>query len=203
MAAPTFNFKNGSSFTKFRPVENQSPDVNAYIRENNESDQPIQIGVYNNGDSSRPLFVVSKTYCGLYYDGASGEWAYRLYDWDTLKKTYGAVWRNTSKLTECYATTNPSSDQMLQLWFESPDFGKNGLIVTDTRFSLFDATNQKTVWTVPTLAFPIGAYYIGYANKNPGSYIGGQWVSKGSIVIPGTTPGCSLPLNLLLYQRQA
>lgn len=202
MAAPTFNFKNGSSFTKFRPVENLSPDVNAYIRENNESDQPIQIGVYNNGDSSRPLFIVSKTYCGL-YDAASDVWEYRLYDWDTLKGKYGAVYRNTSRLTDCYATTNPSSDQMLQLWFDSLDFGKNGLIVSTDRFNLFDANNQKTVWTVPTLAFPIGAYHIGYANQNPGSYIGGQWVSKGSIVTPGTTPGCSLNLNLILYQRQA
>lgn len=202
MAAPTFNFKNGSSFTKFRPVENLSPDTNAYIRENNESNQPIQIGVYNSGDSSRPLFVIAKTYCGL-YDAASGAYNYQLYDWDTLKKNYGAVYRNTSRLTDCYMTANPGSNQMFQLWFKSSDSGFNGLIVSDTSFSLFDADNQKSVWTVPKLVFPIGAYHIGYANKNPGSYIGGQWVSKGSIVIPGTTPGCSLPLNLLLYQRQA
>lgn len=202
MAAPTFNFKNGSSFTKFRPVENLSPDVNAYIRENNESDQPIQIGVYDNGDSYRPLFVVAKTYCGL-YEGVSGDWLYRLYDWDTLKETYGAVYRNTTRLTDCYATTNPTSNQMFQFWFESPDFGRNGLIVSGSGFSLFNADNQSTVWTVPKLAFPVGAYHIGYANENPASYLGGQWISKGSIVIPGTTPGCSLNLNLILYQRQA
>lgn len=202
MAAPTFNFKNGSSFTKFRPVENLSPDVNAYIRENNNSDQPIQIGVYNNGDSSRPLFVVSKTYCGL-YDGASDEWAYRLFDWDTLKTTYGAVYRNTSRLTDCYATTNPGADHILQLWFKSPDFGNNGLIVSNSSLSLFNTNNQTTVWTVPKLVFPVGSYHIGYANKSPASYIGGQWSSRGSIVIPGTTPGCSLALNLILYQRDA
>lgn len=202
MAAPTFNFKNGSSFTKFRPVENLSPDVNAYIRENNESDQPIQIGVYNNGDSYRPVFVLAKTYCGL-YDGASDDWFYRLYDWDTLKEKYGAVYRKTDRLTDCYATTNPSADQIFQLWFTSSDYGHNGLIVSDAGFSLFNVEDQSTVWTVPKLAFPVGSYHIGYGNVNPGSYIGGSWSSKGSIVIPGITPGCSLALNLILYQRQA
>lgn len=201
MAAPTFNFKNGNSFTKFRPVENISPDVNAYIRENNGSDQPIQIGVYNDGDSYRPVFVVSKTYCGL-YDGASGEWTYRLYDWDTLKEKYGAVYRVINRLTDCYATTNPGSNQMFQLWFESSDFGKNGLIISDSGFSLFNVENQSTVWTVPRLAFPVGSYYIGYANANPGSYLGGQWTSSGTIVSP-ETPGCSLLLNLILYKRVA
>lgn len=201
MAAPTFNFKNGSSFTKFRPVENLTPGVNAYIRENNDSDQPIQIGVYNDGDSSRPLFVVSKTYCGL-YDAATQQWEYRLFDWDTLKKTYGAVWRNTSKLTDCCATTNPSASQILQFWFESPDFGKNGLIVSNSGLSLFNMDDQTTVWTVPRLAFPIGIYHIGYANANPGSYLGGQWTSSGTIVSP-ETPGCSLLLNLVLYKRVA
>lgn len=201
MTAPTFNFKNGNSFTKFRPVENASPEVNAYIRENNGSDQPIQIGVYNNGDSYRPLFVVSNTYCGL-YDGASGEWAYRLYDWDTLKEEYGAVYRVINRLTDCYATTNPGSNQMFQLWFESSDFGKNGLIISDSTFSLFNVENQSTVWTVPRLAFPVGSYHIGYANKSPASYLGGQWVSSGTIVSP-ETPGCSLLLNLILYQRVA
>lgn len=202
MAAPTFNFKSGSSFTKFRPVENTTPDKNAYIRENNESDQPIQIGVYNNGDSFRPLFVIAKKYCGL-YDGASDEWLYNLYDWDTLKTTYGAVYRNTSRLTQCYFTTNPGADQILQLWFESPEFGGNGLIVSNSGMSLFDRDNQTSVWTVPKLVFPVGSYHIGYANKSPASYIGGQWSSRGSIVIPGTTPGCSLALNLILYQRDA
>ena len=201
MAAPTFNFKNGNSFTKFRPVENISPDVNAYIRENNGSDQPIQIGVYNNGDSYRPVFVVSKTYCGL-YDGASGEWTYQLYDWDTLKEKYGAVYRTISRLTDCYATTNPVSNQMFQLWFESPEFGKNGLIVSNSGFSLYNVDNQTIVWTVQKLAFPVGIYHIGYASVNPGSYLGGQWTSLGSIVSP-ETPGCSLSLNLILYKRVA
>ena len=202
MAAPTFNFKSGSSFTKFRPVENLSPDKNAYIRENNESDQPIQIGVYNDGDSYKGLFVISKTYCGL-FDAATQQWEYRLYDWETLKNTYGAVWRNTSRLTGCYFTTNPGADQILQLWFESSDYGKKGLIVSDSSLSLFNADNQTSVWTVPKLVFPVGSYHIGYANKSPASYIGGQWSSRGSIVIPGTTPGCSLALNLILYQRDA
>lgn len=202
MAAPTFNFKSGSSFTKFRPVENLSPDKNAYIRENNDSDQPIQIGVYNDGDSYRGLFVVSKTYCGL-FDAATQQWEYRLYDWETLKNTYGAVYRNTSRLTQCYTTTNPGADQILQLWFESPDYGKNGLIFSYSGLSLYDADNSETIWTVPRLAFPVGVYHIGYGSSNPGSYLGGQWSSRGSIVVPGTTPGCSLATNLILYQRIA
>lgn len=180
MANPQFNFMNGNSYTTITPVRvgsNAEDDYSVYIQQNNESNQPIQIGVDDGGDNRNLLVVSNSGYVGI-FDIATQTWKMQINDFDGLKNK-GMVYADAT-LDSCYCSAQKSTGQWLRIWCQS-DAGNRGLICTDSSISVWDTDNSDSLFYLSRLtAYPVGAIYLSYVSTSPSTLFGGSWTALNS-----------------------